>query len=55
MVHNENGKYFYQGIKLKNFQQGKGSIKNNIVLSVSSIILCLEEPFGELTGDGILE
>ena len=43
---------FYQGKKLKNFQRGKDSIKNNVVLYVSSITLCLEEWFGELTGDG---
>ena len=52
IVNNENDEYFYQGIKLKNFQQGKNFIKNNVVLYVSSIILCLEEWFGELTEDG---
>ena len=52
IVHNENDEYFYQGIKLKNFQPGKDSIKNNLVLHLSSIILCLEEQIGELTGDG---
>ena len=52
IMHNENDEYFYQGIKLKNFQRGKDSIKNNEVLYVSSIIFCLEEWFGELTGDG---
>ena len=49
-MHNENGEYFYQGIKLKNFQRGKNSIKNNVRLS--SIIFCLQEQFGKLTGDG---
>ena len=38
-MHNENGDDFYQGIKLKNLQQGKDSIKNNLVLYVSSIVL----------------
>ena len=52
IVHNENDDYFYQCIKLKNFQQGKNSIKNNVVLYESSIILCLEKWFGEMTGDG---
>ena len=39
-------------MKLKNFQQGKDSIKNNIVLYISSIIFCFKEQFGEPTGDG---
>ena len=51
-MHNENDGYFYQAIKLKNFKRGKNSIKNNVALYVSSIILCLEEQLGELTGDG---
>ena len=51
-MHNENDEYFYQGIKLKNFLQGKNSIKNNVVLYVSSIIICFEEWFRELTRDG---
>ena len=51
-MRNDNDEYFYWGIKLKNFQRGKDSIKNNVVLYVSSIILCSEERFGELTGDG---
>ena len=52
IAHNENDKYFYQGIKLKNLQRGKDSIKNNVSLYASSIILSLEERFGEPTGDG---
>ena len=51
ILHNKNCEYFYQGIKL-NFQWGKDSIKNNLVLYISSIILSLEEHFGELTGYG---
>ena len=51
-MHNENDEYFYQGIKLKNFLQGKNSIKNNLVLYISSIIICFEEWFRELTRDG---
>ena len=51
-MHNENDEYFYQGIKLKNFLQGKNSIKNNVVLYISSIIICFEEWFRELTRDG---
>ena len=47
-MHNENDEYFYQGIKLKNFLQGK----NNVVLYISSIIICFEEWFRELTRDG---
>ena len=52
IVHNENDEHFYEVIKLKNFQPGKDSIKNNIVLYLSSIIFCFEERFGELIGDG---
>ena len=51
-MHNENDEYFYQGIKLKNFLKGKNSIKNNVVLYISSIIICFEEWFRELTRDG---
>ena len=42
-MHNENNEYFYQGIKLKNFQWGKNYIKINVVLYIISIILCLKE------------
>ena len=38
-MHNEHGDDFSQGIKLKNLQQGKDSIKNKLVLYVSSIVL----------------
>ena len=51
ILHNKNCEYFYQGIKL-NFQWGKDSIKNNLVLYISFIILSLEEHFGELTAYG---
>ena len=60
-MHNENGKYFSSEyffqvyLQVHNFQfsRGKGSIKNKILLYVSSIILCLEEYFGDGDGENI--
>ena len=61
IVHNENDKYFLSEhffqvqLQVHNFQlsRGRGSIKNNVLLYVSSIILCLEEYFGNGDGENV--
>lgn len=37
-VDSDNGEFFYGGIRFKNFQRGKYSVKNNVVLYVSLFV-----------------